>query len=247
MSDPGAGPSGPGSPLSDVAESLADAAQARPRDTTGPTTVRSTRDFGARPHIPLADVASLNPVSQLLDARRSIRSGGAIAVASLASLLLASNRVITFGTADDGYTRSWRPNPSAGGRHPIDILVDARQVNGLDPGAYWFDAVHWSLRPELDLETSLINARAATADAVATESPPGAILFLVAQFERTGSRYDHPASLVWRDAGALLATVQFAATGVGLSSCAAGISGTLSLPDGGVDVGAVVLGPGVPA
>ncbi len=227
-----------------IAASIADAALVKPRKRTDGAVPRSTRDFAMLPRVSLANIAVANSASRLLDARRSVRHGGSFALPALASVLLASNRVITSETADDGYLRTWRPNPSAGGRHPIDILVDVRDVEGLKAGVYWFDAVYWSLREAHDLDAELVRSRQAVADAVSTQRPPGAVLFLVADFGRTESRYDHPATLVWRDAGALMVSIQFAAAGAGLSSCPAGIGGTMRLPNLGVDVGAVVLGSG---
>jgi hypothetical protein len=63
---------------------------------------------------------------------------------------------------------------------------------------------------------------------------------------RTLSRYPEGMSLIWRDAGALLATVHLVASDLGLSSCIVGTSGVLRTdhagPLGPVDVGAVALG-----
>lgn len=222
--------------------SVADAALLRPRDRG--LNAQSKRDYEEGPSIPLGNLLDMNGASRLLDGRRSVRRGGPVSLPALASTLLTSSRVVSFATADDGYTRTWRPSPSAGGRHPIDLLVDAPEVAGVASGVYWFDAFRWALRPARTLGDSVGELREAVSAAVVTDCAPGATIFLMADFRRTGSRYHHPASLVWRDAGALMATIQLAAIGAGLSSCLAGIGGTVSLPDGTVDVGAVVLGSG---
>jgi hypothetical protein len=51
------------------------------------------------------------------------------------------------------------------------------------------------------------------------------MLWFGAQFERTLSKYENGESLVWRDAGALLATLSLVAECLSLNCCAIGITG----------------------
>jgi len=51
------------------------------------------------------------------------------------------------------------------------------------------------------------------------------MLWFAAQFDRTLSRYNNGESLVWRDSGALAATIALVAECLHLSSCAIGITG----------------------
>jgi len=57
----------------------------------------------------------------------------------------------------------------------------------------------------------------------------GTILWFLADVAKTAGKYLHPESLVWRDGGALLATVLFVAEGMGLQACGLGIHETPSL------------------
>jgi hypothetical protein len=53
----------------------------------------------------------------------------------------------------------------------------------------------------------------------------GTILWHAAQPGRTFARYEHGESLVWRDAGALVAMTALVAEGLGLNCCPIGITG----------------------
>jgi hypothetical protein len=62
---------------------------------------------------------------------------------------------------------------------------------------------------------------------VNTLLPLGAsvVVWFVADFGRTLARYRHGESLVWRDAGALLATMNLVAEALGMNCCALGATG----------------------
>ena len=188
----------------------------------------------------LAPVSAVNRSGRVLDGRRSVRHGGRVHVSALASTLLAAHRVLSFAEVDDGYVRTWRPAPSAGGRHPIELLVSSR-VDGLDDGSWLFDPLLGEL-----VASDVLTARAdrTVLDLVGVPEDT-TVIFLMADFQRTLARYRRGESLVWRDSGALAATLQLAACGAGLSSCIAGTAGLIGDVNGRFDVGAVVVGPGL--
>ncbi len=158
-------------------------------------------------------------------------------------MLVPAARVYDWADADDGFQMTRRPVPSAGGRHPCELVIATNEVAGANRGLWWFDSVrcvlvaqpaHDGVRPALD----------AVAAAVSLDGDAPATIFVVAHLRRTLSRYPAGTMLVWRDAGAMLATLQLAATAVGLASCIAGTSGVLILEPAELvaDVGALVLG-----
>ncbi|HWX23327.1 MAG TPA: hypothetical protein VN578_25775 [Candidatus Binatia bacterium] len=51
----------------------------------------------------------------------------------------------------------------------------------------------------------------------------GTVFWFVADFARSGAKYQNPESLVWRDSGALLATINLVAEGLGLNCCGLGV------------------------
>ncbi|MEK6280408.1 MAG: nitroreductase family protein [Acidobacteriota bacterium] len=74
------------------------------------------------------------------------------------------------------------------------------------------------------------------------------IIWFAAQFDRTLSKYEDGESLVWRDCGALIATISLVAECLGLNCCAVGITGEplisqmLSSEERVVGVGGLLLG-----
>jgi hypothetical protein len=75
----------------------------------------------------------------------------------------------------------------------------------------------------------------------------GTILVFVAEVQRTGSVYENPDSLIWRDAGALMQTLAFTFCAYGLAFCQLGILGNeipsaLNLSTRLIGVGVAVAG-----
>jgi SagB-type dehydrogenase family enzyme len=157
----------------------------------------------------------------------------------LAAVLVAGLAVQREADADDGYLRTWRPVPSAGGRHPIDVLVVGGEIDGLDAGAWWFDA--WSSELIRETAVDVGTVLRAVGDALVTGPPPVALV-AVATPARTLDRYPLGMSLLWRDAGALLQTLHLLAADIGLGSCIVGTAGIAMHTDRQVDVGALAIG-----
>jgi SagB-type dehydrogenase family enzyme len=180
-------------------------------------------------------------LAALLDRRRSERCFGPLTFDALSSVLVGAARLISYGPAEDGYQRSWRTYPSAGGRHAIDMVAAVGDVEGLRPGLWYFD-------PALLDFVSYNRSAAAAIDEVrqaleVTEPPPAAV-FAVATLERTLSRYPAGTSLVWRDCGAALFALHLRAAELGLASCITATCGAVVFDGrrGLVDVGALALG-----
>lgn len=219
---------------------LAEARAARPRPEDGPPP--AWQDDRDGPRVPLANLTAREsrPLADVLAARRSQREWAPLRMDEVGTVLMRGGRVIDWAVAPDGYVTTHRPAPSAGARHPLDLYLVVAEVDGLSAGAWRFDA----LRCEL-VGASLAHepALAQLGEVVGAEAPPAALI-AVAHLHRTLSRYPTGLSLLWRDAGALLATLQLCATDVGLASCIAGTCGVLvdAPADGVVDVGALLVG-----
>jgi SagB-type dehydrogenase family enzyme len=113
--------------------------------------------------------------------------------------------------------------PSGGARHPYEAYVVAKRVDGLAPGVYHYGAAEHSLAPvasdgdrELDLPT-LLGGQAWFAGAAA-------VIFLVAHFERTASKYTHPNALrvVLIEAGHIGQNILLRASARGLAAAPTG-------------------------
>lgn len=220
---------------------LAEARAARPRPAaTAAPAWQDDRD-GTRISLAAQPGNASQRLTDVLAARHSQRAWAVPSLEAVGSLLVRTGRVIDWATAPDGYVTTHRPVPSAGARHPLDVHVLAGDVDGLAAGAWRFDAVRCEL-----VTTSLPHERALVqlGEVLGTATPPAALV-AVAHLPRTLSRYPTGLSLLWRDAGALLATLHLCATDIGLASCIAGTCGVLvDEPDiGTIDVGALVFGP----
>lgn len=194
------------------------------------------------------------PLTTVLDERCSaadLHAGmgaGTVRVHELVALLARSYRVIDV-RGDDGGGGGWtiRPVPSAGARHPFELLVSVTAVDGLEAGRYVFDPHRVGL-PRLapawtwyacQVEEAVMRASHAKAPATAT-------IVLVGNADRVAERYSAPLTLLMRDAGVLLQTLHLVATDLGLASRILGSAGHIAYEeDTGhliTDCGALIVG-----
>jgi SagB-type dehydrogenase family enzyme len=117
-----------------------------------------------------------------------------------------------------GFPQESRPHPSAGGMHPIHVLV-ARS----DDGWMRYDPVEHAL---IELPGSRVAATLARkASTLLVPLNRGVLIALTAEHGRTAAKYEKVASLVWRDAGVVLGYMSVVAEALGLSFCPLGILG----------------------
>ena len=153
--------------------------------------------------------------------RRSERKfGRPLEDAELSSLLWLSCRTIMSHREPSRFSWEHRVTPSAGGRHPIHLLVLRRRARRTlfelyipqDHSLARLSCSDIPLQQLLKQCDQLMNIRHAT------------VIFFAAEIARTSSKYLNPESLIWRDAGALVATLNLAATALRLPSCALGLT-----------------------
>lgn len=145
--------------------------------------------------------------------RRSSRSLGPANLEAIGELLWYAMRVQNGGT--DGVQH--RLAASAGGLHPIDLLLVRRGR------LYLYDAVRHGLRPVKMRDSILAEMKAAARQLL--PDARGDFLVLAAHAEVTGSKYLRPASLLWRDAGCVLQSIYLTAAWLKLGVCALGLLG----------------------
>lgn len=157
-------------------------------------------------------------VDQFLRTRRTERRMGVISQAELGAWLDLSCRAQLIQGSVYGFDISLRPAPSAGAIHPIHLLFCApdgrvwRRYDSVDhalvevPSGLDAREVHWALQEVLPV-------------------PEATLILFAAEVGKTAAKYDNPASLVWRDAGALLAVMGLAAHALSLSFCPLGVTG----------------------
>lgn len=167
--------------------------------------------------------ATSPPVLDVLMSRRSRRDFGPLNTEQLSNVLWFSCKVLDNGS-DSPHGRAWqfRPTPSAGARHPIDILIVEGDVMSVPTVTLYDPLAHALKRLRLPNVLPLIDLLREIKQVLPWER--GVIVLFAAQFGRTAAKYEHADSLVWRDAGALIATLGIAAEGLGLACCALGVT-----------------------
>lgn len=154
----------------------------------------------------------------VLRERRSLKQLGGCAIEKLSEILFHAVKPYTICKDDYDMTVYRSASPSAGGRHPIDILVGLPDNEGRR--LFLYESLSHSLR-RLDVPVELqrefyedVNQTLTLGDSV--------LLWFSVQYMRTASKYTDYESLVWRDVGAQLCCLQQVAKYVGLDSCPIG-------------------------
>lgn len=158
----------------------------------------------------------------VLSGRRSRRGGEAPSIDDMSSLLWHCAKTKEVAIEDSGFQWEHRSAPSGGGRHPIDLLV--ANLRGAKEGLHHYDSLTHSLSLLGDTDCRLLQNFMEAVDGVLPINN-GCVLWFAAQFEKTLSKYQDGDSLVWIDAGCLMATVYMVAESLGLNCCAIGITG----------------------
>ncbi len=150
--------------------------------------------------------------------RRSVKQLGGCPLDVLSKVLHLAVKPYCIAKDDYGVTVSRSAAPSAGGRHPIDILVGLQEKE--DRQLYLYQPIGHSLKhlcvPK-ELQRNFFKD-------VEQTLPFGesTLLWFSVQYLRTASKYSDPMSLIWRDVGAQLCCFQQAAKYAGADSCPIG-------------------------
>jgi SagB-type dehydrogenase family enzyme len=116
---------------------------------------------------------------------------------------------------------SKRPSPSAGGIHPIDLVI---YDSSRGPALYYYNPLDHSLN-ELDLNKDEIIDFVNHVYGSKVNSKKSTIIWMVAHPNRTNAKYQNSDSLVWRDAGCLLYCLNLVCNALKISFCSLGTLG----------------------
>ncbi|MCS6193209.1 nitroreductase family protein [Shewanella baltica] len=159
------------------------------------------------------------PFSKVLNARISQREFGILDDKQLGTFLWNACRTRAIAVSELGFDLEHRASPSAGAIHPIHIVIKR-------PG----DGRWWLYQPKTHEMAELKNVQSKLSPlyerslSVLEGNNATRILFL-AETGKTLGKYQDGCSLIWRDAGALLAVMAFVAAAQGLNFCPLGITG----------------------
>ena len=160
-----------------------------------------------------------------LQQRESRRSFGEVTKEQLSVLLWSCCHPTKRFKSKTGLYWEHRPVPSAGGKHPVEVIVINPTNSGWEPALYdpiahclcyfeYSDEVFQDLICDVD-------------DTLAIQN--GTVLCLAANFSKVRAAYHNPESLVWRDVGILIGYFTIVAEAIQLSCCPIGITGEPSL------------------
>lgn len=176
-------------------------------------------DIGEEIILPKVDNDALGiDFLEVLSGRRSIKSLGDCSLELLSRILYMAVKPYMIELDDYGVIVSRSAAPSAGGRHPIDVLVGLKDDG--ERRLYLYQPLKHTLRRLMvpkDLQQSFFKD-------VEETLPLGEsiLLWFAVQYMRTASKYTEHESLVWRDVGAQLCCMQQVAKYVGVDSCPIG-------------------------
>ncbi|WP_445682729.1 nitroreductase family protein [Radicibacter daui] len=179
--------------------------------------------------------------SMVLENRRSL-VGEAVSTDDLGDLLFHTMRKRRGGIGRFGRPWEGRVAPSAGGLHPIKIVVVP--LNNEDPAGFYCIEGHCLKRPTT---TEIFYNRNAQSVEELTSATAGFALQFVADPDALTACYESWESLLWRDSGALAATISLIATAIGLVTVILGRTGRdliseESWANGLIGAGAVYVG-----
>ncbi len=135
----------------------------------------------------------------------------------LAELLYYTAKVHSLHQTDSGFFITKRMTPSAGARHPVDLLISPFANSRV---LSYYNPVDHSLN-EVLIDRFLANNFFDEVNENASIQEACLIWFSIQQ-QKTSSKYENAESLYWRDAGALLYCIQIVATFLNLKSCPLG-------------------------
>lgn len=176
-------------------------------------------DVASEMRLPEIEVTlSQKDFMDVFSGRRSFKQLGKCPMEALSQVLYYAVKPYCIGQDDYGVTVYRSAAPSAGGRHPIDVLVGLKE--GVGRCLYLYQPLNHSLRKLVIAEELQRHFFADVEETLPFEE--STLLWFSIQYMRTSSKYTEPMSLIWRDVGAQLCCLQQAAKYVGMDSCPVG-------------------------
>lgn len=174
----------------------------------------------AKHYLPIPKKPMEQDFFSTLESRRSRRSFGPLSTRSLTEILWYCGKVHETFQLANGLPAQHRCAPSGGGIHPVDILLLERTRNCLllyDPMAHALCELGNTKAPKIGSLLRRIKRVVSIEEAQ--------VFWFAAEFNRTLSRYRNGESIVWRDAGVLVAMFCLVAEALNLNCCPLGLTG----------------------
>lgn len=154
--------------------------------------------------------------------RRSQRTFNKLSLPQLSDLLWYTSKVYDLEVQQNGFIWTHRPTPSAGGRHPIDVIISLPDELSKRMLSY-YNPIDHSIN-QLQLNANVLADFFNHVDKIMSIENATVIWFL-AHLQRTNSKYLNAESLIWRDAGALIYCFQLVSCALNFNCCPMGSLG----------------------
>jgi SagB-type dehydrogenase family enzyme len=200
-------------------------------DTLPPAPAVAPVRAGAPVPLPRPDGDALRAgdptLAAVMEDRRSIRAFGAepVTLAQLGEFLWRTARVRSVRPPTEAmpYELSDRPYPSGGGVHDLEVYLTVLRCTGLSPGIWHYEPVEHALSRVSTDHRAVVRMLADAHRATGGGSAPQVLLTLASRFDRVAWKYRGIAyALTLKNVGVLYATMQLAATAMGLGGCPLG-------------------------
>jgi SagB-type dehydrogenase family enzyme len=159
---------------------------------------------------------------KVIENRKSVRNFNKLTLQQLSDILWYVAKVKKTFLQENEYILTHRGTPSAGARHPIDILIYNPTLL-TQANFYYYNAFEHSINKLANSHGNIINFISDINKIVDTSN--ATIIWFVAHKQRTTAKYSNADSLIWRDVGALINGIQLVCTAMDLNSCPIGILG----------------------
>jgi SagB-type dehydrogenase family enzyme len=176
-------------------------------------------------YLPRPEIKANKSFFRVLAARASRRNFAHVTDEKLAAFLWYSAKALTLNQGPNNLFCQHRFVPSAGGLHPIDLLVfdvHEQSVSVYDPIAHALC--------KLDVAQDKVATFLAYSQDV-LDSGSGTLIWFAARPEKVSAKYTNELSLIWRDVGALIASMYLIAEALSLNYCALGVLGGQELQE----------------
>ncbi|MFC8527721.1 SagB family peptide dehydrogenase [Nocardia sp. NPDC057227] len=212
--------------------------------------------------LPRPDLAALRAADPTLTAvledrvsTRAFDDAAPITLGQLAELLFRTARSRGVRSEVPGEELVSKPYPSGGSVYELELYPVVRNVAGLAPGMYHYDAHEHALRPIAEAASPAVSTLVkSTSATLADGAEPQVLLVLGARTGRVMWTYEQVSyAVILKHVGVLMQTVYLAATAMGLGACAQGFGDTAAfVRAAGVDeleecsVGSIIVGTPLP-
>lgn len=163
-----------------------------------------------------------SPFTSVLERRASLRdhTGEPLTVEQMGEFLYRSARIKEHAKRVDV---SFRPSPSAGALHPLEIYPVVDRCKGLESGLYHYDPSGHQLFRLSGLTPPVRTLLELGGITAMLQGPPQVLFIITARFQRVQNKYQSVAySVILKDVGCLYQTMYLVATAMGLAPCALG-------------------------